>query len=69
MSAARSEAAVARIRSLLDRSGAIDHARTLASGLAGAALYEFDRYFAGVRESRDRDFMRSLLTWVLERSY
>jgi geranylgeranyl diphosphate synthase type II len=67
--AARSGAAVAQIRSLLDRTGAIDHARTVASGLAGAALYEFDRYFAGVRESRDRDFMRSLLTWVLERSY
>jgi geranylgeranyl diphosphate synthase type II len=67
--AARSPAAVARVRELLERSGAMDHARTVARGLAGAALYEFDRYFADVPASRDLDFMRSLLTWVLQRSY
>ena len=67
--AARSAEAVARVRALLARTGAIEHARTVATGLAGAALYEFDQYFAGIRESRDLDFMRSLLTWVMERSY
>jgi geranylgeranyl diphosphate synthase, type II len=67
--AARSGTAVARIRDVLDRSGAIEHARTVATGLAGAALYEFDHYFAGLPPSRDLRFMRSLVTWVMERSH
>jgi geranylgeranyl diphosphate synthase, type II len=67
--AARSSGAVARIRAILEHCGAIDHARTMAAGLAGAALYEFDKYFEGVPPSRDLDFMRSLVTWVLERPY
>ena len=67
--AARSAAAVDRVRALLRRTGAMKHARTVALGLAGAALYEFDQYFAGVPESRDLNFMRSLLTWVLQRSH
>ena len=66
---ARSAAAVARVRALLERTGAMQHARTVALGLAGAALYEFDQYFAGVPGSRDLDFMRSLVTWVLQRSH
>jgi geranylgeranyl diphosphate synthase type II len=66
---ARSTAAVARIRAVIERSGAIDHARTVAAGLAGAALCEFDKYFDGVPPSRDLDFMRSLVTWVVERSH
>jgi geranylgeranyl diphosphate synthase, type II len=65
----RSPADVARVRALLDSTGAIEHARTVALGLAGAALYEFDQYFAGTPPSRDLDFMRSLLTWVLQRAY
>jgi geranylgeranyl diphosphate synthase, type II len=69
--AERSPAAVARILTLLRRTGAIAHARRVAQGLAGAALYEFDQYFAGagVPGGRDLDFIRSLLTWVLERSH
>jgi geranylgeranyl diphosphate synthase type II len=66
--AKRSPAAIAGIRALLERSGALDHARTVAAGLAGAALYEFDKYFEGVPPSRDLDFMRSLVTWVVERA-
>jgi geranylgeranyl diphosphate synthase type II len=66
--AARARADVGRIRALLERTGAIAHARTVAVGLAGAALYEFDRYFEDVPYSSDRTFMRNLLTWVLERS-
>lgn len=67
--AARSAKDVAWVRSLLDRTGAIDHARCVAHAMGGAALYEFDKYFAGMRESRDRSFMRSLLVWVLQRSH
>ena len=67
--AERSAAEVARVRALLQRTGAIDHARAVARGLAGAALYEFDQYFEDVPDSRDLRFMRSLVTWVLERSH
>jgi geranylgeranyl diphosphate synthase type II len=67
--AERSAGAVARIRATLERSGAMEHARTVATALAGAALYEFDRYFAGLSPSRDLRFMRSLVTWVVERSH
>jgi len=66
---ARSPARVARIRALLDRTGALDHARTVARALAGAALFEFDTYFDGMPESRDLRFIRSLVTWVLVRSH
>jgi len=66
---ARTPANVSWVKELLARSGAMDHARTIARGLAGAALFEFDAYFAHVPDSRDRRFMRSLLTWVLQRSH
>jgi geranylgeranyl diphosphate synthase type II len=65
----RSAEDVQRIRDLLDRAGAREHARTFANALGGAALYEFDQYFAGVREGRDQRFMRNLLVWVLRRSH
>ena len=67
--AERGAADVAWVRALLDRTGAIEHARDTARALAGAALFEFDRYFEGVRDGRDLRFMRELLTWVLRRGY
>jgi geranylgeranyl diphosphate synthase type II len=66
---ARTAGQVRRVRALLDRTDARAHARTVARGLAGAALYEFDRFFDGVPDSRDLRFMRSLVTWVLDRSH
>ena len=65
----RTAAAVEWVHALLLRSGSIEHARAMARGLAGAALYEFDQAFDGVADSRDLRFMRSLLTWVLQRSH
>jgi hypothetical protein len=41
----------------------------MALGLAGAALFEFDRYFVNVPDSRDVRFMRDLLIWVMQRSH
>jgi len=67
--ALRSADEVAWVRRLLDRTGALGHARMVAQVLAGAALLEFDSYFKGVRDSRDRHFMRSLLVWVLQRAH
>jgi len=54
---------------LLDRTGAVDYARTTARALAGAALFEFDRYFADVKPGRDLRFMRDLVAWVMNRSH
>jgi geranylgeranyl diphosphate synthase type II len=65
----RSPAGVKSVRDILDRTGALAHARAVARGLAGAALYEFDQYFADLADSRDVRFMRSLVTWVLQRSH
>lgn len=67
--ASRSADEVAWVRGLLERTGALDHARMVAQALAGAALLEFDSYFKSVRDSRDRCFMRSLLVWVLQRAH
>jgi geranylgeranyl diphosphate synthase, type II len=65
----RSRRDVAWMRTLIDGSGAIDHARSVAKGLAGAALYEFEQIFddAATSRSRDAQFIRSMITWVLHR--
>ena len=65
----RTAESIAWVRGLLERCGSIAHARSMALGLAGAALFEFDRYFANVPDSRDVRFMRDLLTWVMQRSH
>jgi geranylgeranyl diphosphate synthase type II len=67
--AARTASDVAWVRKLLERTGAMQHARMVSRGLGGAALFEFDEYFARVSDSRDLRFMRNLMTWVLERSH
>lgn len=64
-----SKGQVAWARTLMDRMGSLQHARSVAYALAGAALHDFDEYFAGVRDSRDLSFMRSLLIWVARRSH
>jgi geranylgeranyl diphosphate synthase type II len=56
------------VRARMDVHGSIDAARQSASALAGAAQHECERAFAGVRPSRDRDFVAALPTWVIERS-
>jgi geranylgeranyl diphosphate synthase type II len=65
---ARDRVEVAWVRALVERLGALEHARAVARGLAGAALFEFDKYFGGLSDSRDLRFMRGLLTWVLQRA-
>lgn len=58
---------VAWMRDAIDRSGAIAYARTVAKGLAGAALYEFEGIFGANPPSRDALFIRRMVTWVIER--
>ncbi len=56
------------VRRLMDERGSLDYARKIAHGLAGAALHEFDSLFGAVKNSRDKDFLRGLATWVFERT-
>jgi geranylgeranyl diphosphate synthase type II len=65
---ARSERDIAWIRERMDAYGCIDYARQVAHGLAGAAMHEFELAYAAVPDSRDRRFLQSLPTWVLERA-
>jgi geranylgeranyl diphosphate synthase type II len=56
------------IRDRMDAYGCIDHARSVAHGLAGAAAYELDACFGRLPESRDKRFVRELSRWVITRS-
>jgi geranylgeranyl diphosphate synthase type II len=67
--AGRTASEVAWVRELLDATGAMAHARDVARALSGAALYEFDCYFKAIPGSRDTRFIRSLLTWGMERPH
>lgn len=64
----KSRADVDWIRYRMDEHGSIEYARRVAHGLAGAAMTEFDRAFAGVQDSRDLEFLRDLPLWVFERN-
>ena len=64
----RDASQVGFLRDVLDRTGAVDYALAVAGGLAGAAIREFDDFFAALPASRDRDFIRATLIWVLQRT-
>ena len=71
LSRPRADRTVADIRWVRQRMvacGAIDYARRLAHGLAGAALHEGSLLFADLPDSRDRRFMEALPRWVIERT-
>jgi geranylgeranyl diphosphate synthase type II len=55
------------IRRLIDEYGSIDYARSIAHGLAGAALHEYTGIYGDLPDSRDKQFVRGLVTWVFER--
>jgi geranylgeranyl diphosphate synthase, type II len=56
------------IRSLMERCDSLDYARRIGHGLAGAALHEFAGIFGRLPASRDKEFLRGLITWVFERT-
>jgi geranylgeranyl diphosphate synthase type II len=66
--AGRGDAEVAWIRERMDHYGSIEYGRELAHGLAGAALHESQALYGGLPESRDKEFILNLATWMLERS-
>ena len=56
------------IRNLMERYESLDYARRIGHGLAGAALHEFAGIFGRLPASRDKDFLRGLITWIFERT-
>jgi geranylgeranyl diphosphate synthase type II len=66
--AERRAADVAWVRERMEAYGCLDHAREVAHGLAGAAIHEGARVYAGLPDSRDRRFVEALPRWVLART-
>ena len=58
---------VAEVRELLDAYGSIAFAAEYAHGIAGAALDTFEEAFASAAPSPDRDFVRALVPYMLDR--
>jgi geranylgeranyl diphosphate synthase type II len=66
--AGRSDEDVLWVRTRMDHYGSLEYARQVAHGLAGAAQYEFDHLYGHLPESRDKQFLKALPVWVIERS-
>jgi geranylgeranyl diphosphate synthase type II len=64
---ARTAAMVAEVRELLDVYGSITFAAEYARGIAGAALDTFEEAFASAAPGPDRDFVRALVPYMLDR--
>lgn len=65
--AARTESDVAWLAGLMEKLGSADYARTVAQGLAGAAIHEFGVAYGHLPDSRDKAFIAGLVPWVFER--
>jgi geranylgeranyl diphosphate synthase type II len=53
---------------LLTRYGCIEDVRRMAHALVGAAMSEFSRTLEALPASRDKEFLRGLIPWVIEQS-
>jgi geranylgeranyl diphosphate synthase type II len=65
---AKTSAQVERVLGMMHRYGSIEAARATAEALAGAAQHELESAFADAPESRHKQFLRELPTWVFERN-
>jgi geranylgeranyl diphosphate synthase, type II len=63
----RTDTLVAEIRKLLDNYGSITFAAEYAQGIASAALDTFEEAFASAAPGPDRDFVRALVPYMLDR--
>jgi geranylgeranyl diphosphate synthase type II len=64
----KTAAQVEWVLGLMRRYGSIEAARATAEALAGAAQHEFEHAFGDAPESRHKQFLRELPTWVFERA-
>jgi geranylgeranyl diphosphate synthase type II len=58
---------IAEIRALMAAYGSVDFALAYAEGIAGAAREAFEAAFAAAPEGADREFVRALVPYMLER--
>jgi geranylgeranyl diphosphate synthase type II len=58
---------VAWMQELLTRTGSIEHARRAAAELCEAATREFESAYAAAPESRAKDFLRWIVSYMIER--
>lgn len=65
--AERSDAQIRWLRDAMHGYGCVEYARRVAQGLAGAARHEFERAFGSLPDSRDKQLLAALPTWVIER--
>jgi geranylgeranyl diphosphate synthase type II len=52
----------------MDKYECIDYARKIANGLAGAADYEHSMVFSHLPDSPDKQFLKDMSRWVIERA-
>lgn len=72
MAQAREERSQNDVEWLLDvmtEKGAIERAFVFSQSLAGAAVHEFSQIFKDVPDSRDKIFLRDLITWTFRRDH
>ena len=65
--AERTASVVAEVRALLDAYGSIEFAAAYARGIAGAALDAFEAAFEPAPDGPDKEFIRALVPYMLER--
>jgi geranylgeranyl diphosphate synthase, type II len=63
----RTEGMVSEIRRLLEDYGSIEFAAAYARGIAGAALDAFETAFAEAHPGPDREFVRAIVPYMLDR--
>jgi geranylgeranyl diphosphate synthase, type II len=56
------------MRSLIEKYQGAEYARRIAHELAGAALHEFGLLSVGLPDSREKEFLQQMATWVIERN-
>lgn len=64
----RTRAEAHYVRALMDKYNCVDYARAAAHGLVGAAHHEYSLLYDKLPSSRDKEFIREMVTWVIERT-
>jgi geranylgeranyl diphosphate synthase, type II len=56
------------VRGLMESYDSVNYAHSVAHALAGAALHEYTSIYGHLPDSRDKEFIGGLITWVFERT-
>lgn len=63
----RTAAVIDEVRRMMDDYGSIEFARAYAAGIAGSAVDTFEIAFAQARPGPDKDFVRAMIPYMLDR--